>query len=142
MFADTLLRAEQFHFLHVMVWGASNVLAGLAVVLLLARYASAAAALRYFGNTVLVLGLLEMAGAFWGYRGVALRDYAGAVELDRMVWFEAGILLGALAVGLSIAVAAWRYARRLGPVGAGVAVATHAAALLALQLQLAKVIVR
>lgn len=142
MYADTLLRGEQFHLLHVMVWGASNVLAGLAVMLLLARYASAAAALRSFGIAVLVLGLVEMAGGFWRYRGVALRDYSGAVELDRMVWFEAGILLGALAVGLTVAVTAWRYGRRLGPVGVGVAVATHAAALLVLQMQLAQVIVR
>lgn len=142
MLADTLLRAEQLHLLRVMLWGAGSVIAGTALfVFLVARHARSRL-LTAFGAVCLVLGGIELLGAAISYHAVPLRDYDAAVRLDRMVWFEVGFAAAAALSGIGVAILGWRAERRLGVVGAAVAVALHAAAILLLDLQLASIISR
>lgn len=142
MLAETLLHAELVHLLRVMLWGAASVIAGTGVFVLLLLRRADSSLLRAFGASCLALGGLELLGAGIGYHGVALRDYYAAVRLDRRVWFELGFAAAAALAGAALAVQGWRVGRRFGVVGASVAVALHALAILVLDLQLASIISR
>ena len=142
MLAETLLHAELLHLLRVMLWGAASVIAGTAVFVLLLVRRAASPLLRSFGGACLVLGGLELLGAGISYHAAPLRDYYAAVRLDRTVWFELGFAAAALLAAVAFAIEGWRIGRRLGVVGASVAVALHSLAILLLDLQLAFVISR
>lgn len=137
MLADILLRAERLHLLRVMTWGAGSVVVGTALFVFLAVRGLRSPLLRDFGAAMLVLGGLELLGAAISYHGLALRDYAAAVRLDHMLWFELGFAVAAALAGIALAVTAWRLARRIGVVGGGVALTVHALAVALLDLQLA-----
>lgn len=142
MLAVTLLHAEQLHLLRVMLWAAASVIAGTAVfVLLVARHVRSPL-LRAFGGMCLVLGGLELLGAGISYRAVPMRDYHAAVRLDRMLWFELGFAAAAVLAGAGFAWQGWRTGRRLGVVGASIAVTMHALAIGMLDLQLASLLSR
>jgi hypothetical protein len=142
MFADTLLSAERVHLLRVMIWGAASVVAGTAVLVALISRRQSSPLLRAFGAVCVLLGGLELLCAGWRYHRVALRDYAAAVHLDRMIWFELGVCIAGACAGVVVAILAWRLARRFAPVGAGLAVSTHALAVAVLASQLARVLSR
>lgn len=142
MLAETLLHAELVHLLRVMLWGAASVIAGTAVFVLLLLRRADSSLLRSFGGTCLALGGLELLGAGISYHGVPLRDYYAAVRLDRTVWFELGFASAAALAGAALAIQGWRVGRRFWVVGASVAVALHALAILVLDLQLASIISR
>jgi hypothetical protein len=159
MWSDTLLVAERSHLLRLIVWGAGSVLAGslLLVTLLVAARrgggsdgAAAAAAspdggapsplLLHFAIQTAAWGAIDLAIALAGWRGLAMRDVDGATRLDRLLWLNAGLDVGYVAVGVTLAVAGWLLGRRLGAVGAGLGVVVQGAALLVLDAKFIAVI--
>ncbi len=136
MFSDTLVRLEQANLLALAIWGAAGVLAGTGLLALVTVTRARSALLAGFGVNTAVWGLAELAGAAWRSRDLAPVDLAGATQLDRLLWFGAGLEIGAAAVGVVLIVAGWRLGRRWGLVGAGLAVVVQAGALFALDVRL------
>ena len=81
-----------------------------------------------------------IAGLSW--RSAGLRDVAGASRLERLLWMRIGLDVGYVAVGAVLAIAAWRFARRMGGVGAGTSIVVQGLALLVLDLQFASTVSR
>jgi hypothetical protein len=142
VWADTLLRAEQQHLLRVLIWSGLSILVGTA--------AAATVAIRHIQSPLLRQFALQMAA--WGcvvgligtlgWRGAYLRDVAAAARLERLVWMNVGVDVGFVAMGATLAGAAWMLGRRLGGVGAGMAITVQGTALLLLELQFAATISR
>lgn len=137
MYADTLLSLERAHLLRLIAWGAASVIAGTALLAWLRVGARQSSLLRHFaimstawGGFDLVLGLVLSTQ-------LSIRDIAGATRLDRLVWLNIGLDVGYVLVGLTLAVVGWKVARRLGLVGAGIAVVVQGFALALLDLMLA-----
>ncbi|HEY0777022.1 MAG TPA: hypothetical protein VGD56_03555 [Gemmatirosa sp.] len=131
MFADTLLQLERSHLLRLLVWGAGSTFAGTLLLALqaLQRTAGAPPLLRHFGIQTAAWGVIDLALALWGQRGLALRDYAGARQLDRMLWLNLGLDAGYVGVGVTLALCGWLFGRRYAPIGAGLGVVVQGAAL-------------
>lgn len=122
------------------MWAALSVLLGVALWLL-GRHGRGAL-LASFGLQLAAWGglLLAVAGAMGV--GVGLRDHAGAVRLDRMTWFLTGLASGLAVAGAVASLLGWLLGRRLGIVGAGLAVLVHGVAVAILSLALARAIAR
>lgn len=150
MWADVILRAEQQHVLYLLLWSAASILAGTSLaVLVLARRGGTAAArmagsgmLGHFAAQTAIWGFAELITAGVEWRGLALRDLSAAARLEHSLWFSSGLELGIAVAGAGIAITAWRLARRLGLVGAGIAVVVQSLALLWLDLQLLAIVSR
>jgi hypothetical protein len=69
-----------------------------------------------------VWGAVELGAALLLLRSLAIRDLAGATRLDRMLWMNIGLDVGFVLVGITLVVIGWRAVRRLGLVGAGIAI--------------------
>lgn len=134
MFADTLLAFERAHLLRLVAWGAASVLAGSLLLALVAlrRGAGPAPLLWHFGVQTAAWGAIDLALAAWAWRGLALRDYAGARGLERVLWLNLGLDAGYVGVGVTLALTGWVVGRRLGAVGAGAGVTVQGVALLLL----------
>ena len=134
MFADTLLAFERAHLLRLFAWGGASVLAGSLLLALVAarRAAGPAPLVRHFGIQTAAWGLINLAIALWAWRGLALRDNAGARGLERFLWLNLGLDAGYVGVGATLALTGWAVGRRLGAVGAGAGVVVQGAALLLL----------
>ena len=134
MFADTLLAFERAHLLRLFVWGGASVLAGTLLLALVAarRSAGPAPLAWHFGVQTAAWGAIDLALAAWAWRGLALRDNAGARTLERVLWLNLGLDAGYVGVGVTLALTGWIVARRLGAVGAGAGVAVQGVALLLL----------
>jgi hypothetical protein len=142
VWADTLLRAEQQHALRMLLWAAGSVVAGTALAVILARQRADSPLLKHFGLQMLAWGFLDAAVVAFMWRGLVLRDLAGATRLERELWLTLGVEAGIVAVGITLAASAWTFGRRLGGVGAGIGVIIQGLALLALDLDLVSKIVR
>ena len=114
-----------------MLWGGASLVAGV-LLLLVARPARRSPLLFHFALQTAAWGAIDLLLALGSLRGVALRDLAGATRLDRFLWLNVGLDAGYVAVGTSIALCAWLLGRRLGGIGAGVAVVVQGLALLLL----------
>ena len=136
MFADTLLLLERAHLLRLLIWGAGSMLAGSLLLALqaLQRTAGSPALLRQFAIQTAAWGAIDLALALWGQRGVALRDYAAARQLDRVLWLNLGLDAGYVGVGVTLALCGWLFGRRYAPVGAGLGVVVQGTALFLLDL--------
>jgi hypothetical protein len=134
MFADTLLAFERAHLLRLFAWGGASLLAGtlLLALVTLRRAAGPAPLVRHFGVQTAAWGAVNLAIAAWAWRGLALRDHAGARGLERVLWLNLGLDAGYVGVGVTLALTGWVVARRLGAVGAGAAVAVQGLVLLLL----------
>jgi hypothetical protein len=84
--------------------------------------------------------VLALAGLGW--RGLALRDVAGATRLDRILWLNIGLDVGYVAVGLTLALLGWALGRRLALVGAGMGVIVQGLGLVVLDAWFAAAIAR
>ena len=142
MWADTLFRAEQQHAIGLLVWSAASILAGTALLVIIAAKRSASPLLRHFalqmigwGATVALIGAIA-------WRSAAIRDLAGATRLERTMLLALGIEIGLIAVGVTLAASTWLAARRLGGVGAGIGIAVQGLALLVLDLRLVSLLAR
>lgn len=78
--------------------------------------------LRHFGIQTAAWGAVNGLIALWAWRGLTLRDFAGAQRLVNFLWLNTGLDLGYAAVGVTLMLTGWRLGRRLGLVGAGLAV--------------------
>ena len=140
MFADTLLLAERGHLLRLILWGAASIVAGTVIVGFLARRAGSAL-LRQFGIQTLAWGAVNASIAALGLRALAIRDYASASRLHRVLWLNVGLDVGYVAVGATLAIAGWMLGRRLGAVGSGTGVVVQGLALLLLHSLLLRTLV-
>jgi len=132
VWSDTLLIAERAHLLRLLAWGAASVIAGSAIVALLAARRARSPLLAHFAFQTAAWGAIDMVLGGLAWRGLAMRDAAGAQRLDRLLWLNTGLDIGYVAVGVTLAVAGWTLGRRLGAVGAGIGVVVQGIALLAL----------
>ncbi|OYV62835.1 MAG: hypothetical protein B7Z72_14765 [Gemmatimonadetes bacterium 21-71-4] len=142
MFADSLLRAEQIHLFRLLVWGAASILAGTLVHLAVVWRRQATLLLRQFAIQLAVWGVLEVTYVAVAWQRLGLRDLAGATRLDRHVWFSLGLEVGGLGVGATLVLLGAGRERRLGLVGAGMAVILQCSALFLIDARLAALISR
>jgi hypothetical protein len=136
MWADTLLAFERAHLDRLLVWGGASVAVGLLLLGVLAARRVDSPLLRHFGIQTAAWGAIDVALALWAARGLALRDHAGATALDRILWLNLGLDVGYVGIGATLAATGWIAGRRLGAVGAGLAVITQGIALFLLDLLL------
>jgi hypothetical protein len=134
MWADTLLAAEKAHLMRVLVWALTSVLTGTAVLALLAVRRLASDLLSAFAIQIIGWGVFEATVALVALAGLAPRDLSAAVRLDQHLWFEAGLDVGLIAIGVTLALTTYglTQGRRLGGVGAGLGIIVQGAVLLAL----------
>ena len=142
VWADTLLRAEQQHLLRLFLWAGLSVLAATVVALLLTVRRIRSPMLVHFAIQTAAWGLAMGAIAAIGWRTGQLRDLSGAARLERIVWLNIGLDAGYVGAGAVLAGAAWVLAKRMGGVGAGIAIVVQGLALLVLDLQFAAIISR
>ena len=142
MWSDTLLTLERAHLLRLLLWGGMSVVAGTGLLawITMSRYESTL--LRGFAGQTAAWGLVVMAVAGMRLLRIADRDLTAATVLDRMLWLSVGFDGGLIIAGATLAVAAWTIGRRLGAVGAGVAIAVQATGLLVLDLHFAAITAR
>jgi hypothetical protein len=137
MWADTLLAAERAHILRLLLWGGGSALVGTALLAWLHTGRRRSALLEQFGIQTAAWGAAELVLGAIARASVATRDLAGATRLDRLLWFELGLDAGYILVGLTLVTSGWALGRRLGIVGAGLAVVVQGIALALLHLLLA-----
>jgi hypothetical protein len=137
MWADTLLAAERAHLLRLILWGAASLLVGTALVAMLRIGRPRSSLLKHFGIQTAAWGTVELGAALLLLRALALRDLSGATRLDRLLWLNIGLNVGYVLVGIALAVIGWRAVRRLGLVGAGIAIILQGFALAMINLLLA-----
>jgi hypothetical protein len=137
MWADTLLAVERAHLIRLTVWGAASLLVGSALLGLMRVRGHRSALLDHFGIQTMAWGAIDLALALAGLKRLELRDLAGATRLDRFLWLNIGLDVGYVLVGITLLVLGWRLARRMGLVGAGLAVIVQGSALALLDLVLA-----
>lgn len=137
MWADTLLAAERAHILRLLLWGGGSALVGTALLAWLHAGRRRSALLEQFGIQTAAWGAAELVLGAIARASVAARDLAGATRLDRLLWFELGLDAGYILVGLTLVTSGWAFGRRLGIVGAGLAVVVQGIALALLHLLLA-----
>lgn len=136
MWADTLLALERGHLLRLALWGGGSVLAGTALLAWLTLAHRTAPVLRHFAIQCAAWGAVDLAIVAWAWRGLALRDFAGAQGLVQFLWLNVGLDAGYMAVGITLALTGWRWGRRPGALGAGAGVLVQGLALLLLDLRL------
>lgn len=142
MWADTLMAAERAHLLQLLAWAAASILVGTALLAWVRVSARRSALIEQFALQALFWGSAELAFAGLAYRDIAPRDVSSATRLDRLLWLNLGLDAGFILVGIVLAVAGWRLARRPGVTGAGVGIAVQGVALSVLNLLFASVISR
>ena len=154
MWSDTLLAAERAHLVRLLAWGGTSVVVGALLLVALhwmrGRGADAGAStaaspsplLLHFAVQTAAWGAIDLLLAGLAWRGLRLRDLAGATQLDRLIWLNTGLDIGYVAVGVTLALTGWIVGRRLGAVGAGTGVIVQGLALLVLDLRFAAFISR
>jgi Family of unknown function (DUF6992) len=142
MFADSLLRAEQLHLFRILVWGAASVLAGTLVFVGVAWRRPSTTLLRHFAIQLVAWGVIEVLYVAVAWHGLGLRDLAGAVRLDRHLWFNLGLEVGGIGIGATLVALSMGRERRIGLMGAGMAVILQCVALFLINARLAALISR
>jgi hypothetical protein len=137
MWADQVLAFERAHLARLLLWGAASLATGLGCWAFLRVRRLNAPLLQHFAIQTGAWGAIDLLLALAARPGLALRDYDGVTSLDRFLWFNCGLDVGYLAVGITLAWCGWRLARSRGLVGAGVGVGIQGTALLLLDLRLA-----
>ena len=136
MWADTLLTLEQGHLLRLGIWAAISVLGGTALLAMVQVRRLEAPLLKHFAIQTAAWGAVNALIAAWAWRGLVMRDFAGAQKLLNILWLNTGLDVGYAAVGLTLVIVGWRWERRLGAVGAGLGVVVQGLALALLDLRL------
>ena len=142
MWADTLELAERAFLLRLLAWSAASILAGTAVLAWLRVGARRSALLRHFAIQSAAWGMAEAIVGLALLARIAPRDLASATRLDRLLWLSAGLDAGYIIAGALLLTIGWQLGRRLGLVGAGIAVVIQGIALGMLDLILAAQIFR
>ena len=144
MWADTLLAAEKAHLMRILVWALTCVLAGTGVLAVLAVRRWSSALLSAFAIQTIAFGVFEATVAAVALSGLVPRDLSAATRLDQHLWFETGLDVGCIAVGVAVVLTTvgWTHGRRLGGVGAGLGIIVQGAALLALDARFLAIVSR
>jgi hypothetical protein len=136
MWADQVLAFERAHLLRLLLWGAASVVTALGCWAFWRSQKLDLPLLRHFAIQTGAWGAIDCLLALAARPRLALRDYDGVTSLDRFLWFNCGLDVGYIAVGVTLAWCGWRLARSRGLVGAGLGVGIQGAALLLLDLRL------
>lgn len=136
MWADSLLALERGHLLRLGLWGGGCVLLGTLLIAMLAWRRTDAAFLRHFAIQTAAWGAVDLAICAWAWRGLALRDFAGAQQLVNFLWLNTGLDAGYVMLGATLALACWRLGPRPGGIGAGVGIVLQGVALALLDIRL------
>jgi hypothetical protein len=137
MWADQVLAFEKAHLARLLLWGVASLVTGLGCWAFWRIKRVDSALLRHFAIQTGAWGTVDIALALAARPTLALRDYDGVTSLDRFLWFNCGLDVGYIAVGITLAWCGWKLARSKGLVGAGIGVITQGAALLLLDVRLA-----
>lgn len=129
MWSDTLQHAEYQHLVRLFVWSEASLLVGGVMLAVLIWRRVESPLLRHFAIQTAAWGAVSLLLAYLSWRRLTLRDHAGAVRLDRTIWLNIGLDIGYVAVGATLALTGWYAGRRIGPVGAGLAIVTQGIAL-------------
>lgn len=140
MWADTLLSLERGHLLRLALWGGACMLSGTSLLAWLLVRRTSAPMLRHFAIQTAAWGAVNLAIVAWAWQGLAYRDYAAAQRLLNVLWLNTGLDVGYAAVGVTLAITAWRWGPRPGGVGAGLGVLVQGVALALLDWRLIAVI--
>ena len=137
MWADPVLAFEKAHLARLLLWGAASIATGLGCWAFWRIKRLNLPLLRHFAIQTGAWGVIDVVLALAARPTLALRDYDGVTRLDRFIWFNCGLDLGYIAVGITLAWCGWKLARSRGLVGAGLGVGIQGAALLLLDVRLA-----
>lgn len=130
MWADTVFTLEYHHLMRLMIWGASCAVAGTLALVWCVRKSVEAPLVRAFAMTCLVGGAATVVAALTGWRGLALRDFAGLQQLLGVLWLVTGMAVGVMASAVAIMLLAFRHEARPTVMGAGLSVFVQALALM------------
>jgi hypothetical protein len=136
MFADTVLQLERVYLERLMLWGVVSIVAGTAVLAGLAIWRARSQVLSYFAWQTVLWGCGSLLFGVLRSRAIPLRDLAGATRLDRFLWFDAGLAVGVVVVGIALSVAALKLGPRQGLLGAALALIVQGLALFAIHARL------
>jgi hypothetical protein len=136
VFSDAVLQLERMYLERLILWGAASIVAGTAVLAALAVWRSRSTLLSHFARQTICWGVAAFAFGALRWPTLALRDLAAATRLDRFLWFEAGLAVGVIAVGVALSFAAVKLGRRQGLLGAGLAIIVQGVALFAIHARL------
>jgi len=131
MFADTLIQFERAYLERLVLWGTVSIVVGTAVLAVLAVRRVRSPLLAHFAVQTMLWGAGALAVGLLHLRTLAMRDLAAATQLDRFLWFAAGLDLGVISVGIVLAVASVKFGPRPGPLGAALGVIVQGAGLFA-----------
>jgi hypothetical protein len=137
MWADQVLAFERAHLARLLLWGVASMATGLGCWAFWRIRRLDVPLLRHFAIQTGAWGAIDTILVLASRPGLKLRDYDGVTNLDRFLWFNCGLDVGYVAVGVTLAVCGWRLAKSRGLVGAGLGVGIQGAALLLLDLRLA-----
>ncbi len=140
MWADTLLLLERGHVLRLAIWGGTSTVLGTAMLAWLMVRRTSAPLLRHFALQTAAWGAVDLVICLASWRGLALRDYAGAQQLLNILWLNTGLDVGYVAIGVTLAITAWRWGARAGGIGAGLGIIVQGLALFLLDLRLILVV--
>lgn len=140
MYADTLMELERGHLLRLGLWALLSVVLGASLIGLIYWRKTGAPFLQHFAIQLFAWGLVDAAIVGWGWKSLAFRDYAAAMQLQKFLWLNVGLDAGYVGVGITIAIAGWLLGKRPGALGAGVGVVVQGFALFVLDLRLLTVI--
>ena len=124
--------------------GAVLVMAGIlsSLLALITLRRMGAPIVQWFATQTLAWGFLELLVLVWRWRSLIMRDVSAATRLDRLTWLHAGVDVGIVGIGVTLAVTAWLHSRRLSVVGAGLGVIVQGLGLLVLNLTFAAALAR
>jgi hypothetical protein len=142
MWSDTLFAAERSHLIRLVIWAVTSALSGTALLALITLRRTVAPIVQWFATQALAWGLLELLVVLWRWRSLGMRDVSAATRLDRLTWLHIGLDAGVVGIGVTLAMTAWLYGRRLAVVGAGLGVIVQGLGLLVLNLSFAAVLAR
>ncbi len=137
MWADQVLAFERAHLARLLLWGAASLATGLGCWAFWRIKRIDSPLLRHFALQTGAWGAVDVVLALAARPTLTLRDYDGVTSLDRFLWFNCGLDVGYIAVGVTLAWCGWKLAKSKGLVGAGIAVVLQGAALLLLDVRLA-----
>jgi hypothetical protein len=136
MWADSLLALERGHLVRLALWGAGSVLLGTLLLVWLAWRRTAAPLLRHFAIQSAAWGAVDLGICAWGWRGLGLRNFAGAQQLVNVLWLNLGLDVGYCMLGITLALACWRLGPKPGGMGAGMGIVVQGLALFLFDLRL------
>ena len=136
MWAESLFALERGHILRLIFWGAGSVLLGTLLFIMLSWRRVRAPMLTNFAIQTGAWGAVIMAIGFWAWRGLSLRDFAGAQHLVNLLWLNTGLDVGYVMLGATLALAGWRLGPRPAAIGAGVGIILQGLALFLLDVRL------